>query len=71
MFAGIARERDPALIKLESDIFGKLIEVGVEEDKRVGFVQTPPRTSLTAALSFEDALKELAEIKKGFNIKHE
>ena len=64
MFAGIQRERDPNLIHMESEVFGLLRSVGMEEDKIVGYVEPPLKSSMLTPLSFEDAVKELIELKK-------
>lgn len=64
MFAGIQRERDPNLIRMESEVFGLLRNAGIEEDKIVGYVEPSFKPSMMEPLSFEDAIKELLEIKK-------
>jgi hypothetical protein len=64
MFAGIQRERDPNLIHMESEVFGLLRAVGIEEDRIVGYSEPPPKSSLLAPLSFEDAIKELNDMRK-------
>lgn len=65
MFAGVQRERDPNLIRMENEIFGLLRDVGLEEDKLVGYSEPSLKSSMLAPLSLEDAIKELIELKKG------
>ena len=52
-------QRDPNLIKLERDVFAKMLEISPPEEN------TPSKTSNLSIknVSFEDALKELVSIR--------
>jgi hypothetical protein len=65
MFGGIPRERDPNLVRFETEVFGALKEMVREEDERVGYIEIKSKSSMMEPLSFEDAIKELIEIEKG------
>lgn len=60
---GITRERDPNLIKLELNVFQQLKNIGEEEDKKVGFVESKHKPTLKI-LSVEESIKELLEMSK-------
>jgi len=60
---GITRERDPNLIKLELNVFQQLKNIGEEEDKKVGFVESKRKPTLKT-LSVEESIKELLEMSK-------
>ena len=66
MFAGVHKERDPNLIRLEQNVFNQLKEIGLENDKAVGYTEIKKisTSSLPSALSFEDSIKELLEMQK-------
>jgi hypothetical protein len=66
MFAGVQRERDPNLIRLEQNVFDLLRNIGVENDKLVGYEEKKKNNSgpLPMSLNFEDAIKELIELEK-------
>lgn len=64
MFAGVVRERDPNLINMEKNIFSQLTQIGMEEDKLVGFIEQKPKPLLAVALSPEEAIKELLNMQK-------
>jgi hypothetical protein len=53
-------ERDPNIRKLEQDVFAQLREIAKPHQP-----STPPDNSSVTFVSFEDALKELAELKNG------
>jgi hypothetical protein len=56
LISGIKRERDPIFSQLEDDVFSKLKELTKDDI---------PVKSITALnfVSFEDAIKELVELK--------
>ena len=59
----VQRERDPSLVNLENSVFSQLFEL-VKEEK-------PPKPvykqNELKVVSYEDALKELAELEKSLN----
>ena len=57
---GIPRERDPNLVKLENDVFGKMTQK-LRESLPLE-VQDQPKKSDTTHVSFEDALRELSSL---------
>jgi hypothetical protein len=58
---GIKKERDPIFSQLEDDVFSKLKELTKDD--------IPVKSNITPSfVSFEDAIKELVELKnKNFN----
>ena len=57
---GIPRERDPNLVKLENDVFGKMTQK-LQESLPPEVVNKPPESN-TKHVSYEDALRELSSI---------
>jgi hypothetical protein len=59
----VQKERDPSLVNLENTVFAQLFEL-VKEEK-------PPKPvykqNELKVVSYEDALKELAELEKSLN----
>jgi hypothetical protein len=60
----VQKERDPSLVNLENSVFSQIFEL-VKEEK-------PPKPvykqNELKVVSYEDAIKELAELEKGINI---
>ena len=56
--------RDPTIKSLEEDVFSKLNELCKEE----ALINQPKNRFEVKFVSFEDAIKELVEIKKAKNI---
>lgn len=54
-------ERDPEIIKLESNVFSQLMELGAEPTNNT--INSNVVSQQVSFVSFEDALKELAELK--------
>ena len=56
-------QRDPNLMKLESDVFSKLSNIAAEADAPLNNINTlPSKAPVINFVSFEDALKELQSI---------
>jgi len=56
-------QRDPNLMKLESDVFSKLSNIAAEADAPLNNIKPPlPKALVINFVSFEDALKELQSI---------
>ena len=60
---GIPRERDPNLIKLENDVFGKMNQ---ELQKELPNLPKSQETNVKF-VSVEDAIRELSDISKSTN----
>jgi hypothetical protein len=64
-------ERDPKLKHLTDQVKGLMKSIADENDQLVGYISEPKYTSekgLSPALSLEDAIKELHQMKKDNNI---
>jgi len=59
--SGVQRERDPAVQKLESDVFSRLHTIAQEQSAPVSSVTLPGEIQI---VTFEQAIRELVALKK-------